>query len=245
MWKSMWKCLSDKWVPHTLTDGHKAERVQCCENLLQTFTRNRNIKRYLIVTDEKWFYGKPLGNIVTRKSWVPPDGDRCEVAKRMTVEMKFLALVAVSFGSLHHFKVLNRHETVNSEVYTQFLDEAINKFNSYELRVQRRSVSWDTCILMHDNATPHTSLFTTQFLQHKGCTLIRQPPYSPDVNICDRMVFPKAEMKRSGITFHEPNDVVEYLHKEFQTLTEQVMDHEFDMLTLHLRNVIDNNGNYV
>ena len=101
------------------------------------------------------------------------------------------------------------------------------------------------CVLLQDNAKPHVSKHTTAFLRNKHCNLIRQPVYSPDTNICDRMVFPKAEMKRSKIEFAEKEDLEKFLHQELSTLTPDIMRHEMDMLLIHLRNVINNNGKYV
>ena len=83
-----WKCLSDKWVPHDLTENHKQQRIECCERMLEVF-EERNIKRYLVVTDEKYFFDKPIGNEVTRKSWVTPDGDSQQISKRMSVDKSF------------------------------------------------------------------------------------------------------------------------------------------------------------
>lgn len=238
------KCLSDKWIPHLLSDNHKAQRVRCCTDMLQLFNDTRNIRRYLVVTDEKYFFSSPLGNSVTRKSWVPPDGDRIEIPKRMSVDKKFLALVAVNFAGLSHFKILPRYETVDSEKYVAFLEEVITTFNSYELIRDRRSVNWASCFLMQDNARPHVSRQTLQFLERKQCTLVKQPVYSPDTNICDRMLFPKLEMKRSQITFETEEELQQYLTHQLNDLTPQIMEHEFDILQIHLRNIIDNNGNY-
>ena len=49
-----------KWVPHLLTDDNKRNRIDCCEEMVRVFNETRNIKKFLVVTDEKWFYSRRL-----------------------------------------------------------------------------------------------------------------------------------------------------------------------------------------
>jgi len=88
----------------------------------------RNALRYTVVTDEKWFYEKPLGNTATRRCWVAPEGDvkRQAIAKRTQSSKKFHVIVAVTFSGMFHFKILAPAVTVNSPEYLQFLNEAMD-----------------------------------------------------------------------------------------------------------------------
>ena len=43
--------------------------------------------------------------------------------------------------------------------------------------------------LIQDKARLRVSKATTEFLHAKGVWLIKQPPYSPDCNLCDHFVF--------------------------------------------------------
>jgi len=119
-----YKCVSTKWVPHDLTQANKDNRVECCHNLIMKY-ESRNATKNIIVTDEKWFYSKPLGNAKTRKRWVGPNGDAPATPRRAISDKKHLVIIAVNFGGLSHFKVLENNEAVNSEVYTNFLVEAM------------------------------------------------------------------------------------------------------------------------
>ena len=238
------KSLSDKWVPHILTEVHKANRIERSETLMEAYNQ-RNSTKHIVVTDEKWFYSRPLGNHKSRRSWVSADGDRKHRGRRTISDRKFLAMVAVNFSGLTHFKVLEQGQTVNSEVYTAFLEEVFIAFNSYELQQERRSVSWENAQLQHDNARPHVSLHTCEFLRQKNCRLLKQPPYSPDLNILDRMVFPKLEMARCHLSLDTRDQVEEYLEAQLATLTPAIMRHELTMLRVHCQNIIDNDGNYV
>ncbi|QQP50231.1 Uncharacterized protein FKW44_011161, partial [Caligus rogercresseyi] len=45
------------------------------------------------------------------------------------------------------------------------------------------------CLLMWDNARPHTATDTREFLTRRDVEPVKQSPYSPDLNLCDRFLF--------------------------------------------------------
>ena len=239
-----YRCLRDKWIPHSLNDQQKETRIEKCTEMLSKFSSLRNIKRNLIVTDEKWFFSRPVGNSSTRRSWVGPDGDRQVIAPRKGVEKKFMVMLAINFSAQFYFEVLNTGETVDSERYTLFLDNALQSFNTYELQQSRQSVQWENCIVFHDNAKPHISNYTCNFLNEKQCCVFRQAPYSPDTNICDRMVFPLLEMRRCKIPFNEIDELKNFLNINLSSITPEIMNHEFDLLLADCQRIINNEGCY-
>lgn len=240
------ECISMncRFVPHRLSEVNKANRVTCCGEILN-ICNTRGIRRRLVHTDEKWFYLTPMGNKATRKSWVQPGGDTISVARRTSMDKKFLALVAINFHGLSYSKVLERNETVDSQEYILFLVEAFAAFDTYELRQTTQSIQFENCFLQHDNARPHVSRATQEFLVSKNCTLLKQPPYSPDTNILDRFVFPKLEMERSSMEFETSDDVRNYLQQHLQIITPEMMSNQLRKLTQHCQDIIDNNGDYV
>ncbi|QQP42498.1 Histone-lysine N-methyltransferase SETMAR, partial [Caligus rogercresseyi] len=44
---------------------------------------------------------------------------------------------------------------------------------------------------MWDNARPHTATDTREFLTWRDVKPVKQSPYSPDLNLCDRFLFRK------------------------------------------------------
>ena len=106
--------VSTKWVPHNLTEFNKASRVEQCENMKNIYEL-RSIKRKLITIDENWFYVKSLGCPTSRQVWVTSGGDVPTTSRRTMSDKKFIALVAFNFMGLFHCKVLQLHETVDSE----------------------------------------------------------------------------------------------------------------------------------
>jgi len=236
-----------KWIPHKLTDINKENRVICCQELTDKLNK-RNIHRYLLVIDEKWFYKTPIGNAQTRRSWESVDaaGDgRLTIPKRSAMDQKFMAIVAVNFEGLGDSTVLNRGQTIDSELYIQFIEDAVAYFSRHELVVARRSISFENMILMHDNARPHVSHRSREYLEDKNVRLQHQAPYSPDLNLCDRMIFPMLEMKRSKITFGNKDLLQDYLNERLSNIPVDSMRNQIDKLKEHCQKVINANGEYV
>ncbi|UYV78080.1 hypothetical protein LAZ67_16000042 [Cordylochernes scorpioides] len=72
-------------------------------------------------------------------------------------------------------------KTVNSDWRTtKFLPAVFEKVKQSRPRAQLREV-----LLHHDNARPHTSAQTLDFLANSGVQLVTHPPYSPDLAPCD------------------------------------------------------------
>ena len=72
---------------------------------------------------------------------------------------------------------------------------------------QRVSLGWQSSIIIHDNARPHISQHTTDFLNGKCATVWNQPPYSPDFNLLDRWLFSLLEKKRYRQNFGSRGDL--------------------------------------
>ena len=101
------------------------------------------------------------------------------------MEKIFLAIIAVNL-------VVITFTSVDSVIYVDFLTQLEHFLqNASSFPIQKRNMSF-----IHDNARPHTSNLTQQHLLNKGVCLLKQPPYSPDCNMCDRYIFPRLEALR-------------------------------------------------
>lgn len=102
--------------------------------------------------------------------------------------------------------VLNHDETVDSNLYIGFLCEMGRYFQE-----QVNLLRFENMSLIHDNAHLHSSISTTAFLESKSANLIRQPPYSPDCNLCDRFIFLYLESIRKRTDFVGKEDAEQFL----------------------------------
>ena len=238
------KSVSDRFVPHTLSQENKDQRVHCAREFIRA-SRTRNIKQRMVHTDEKWFYSRPIGCPSTRTSWVTPGGDVPTTARRKFMEKKFMVMVALNFDGLSFFKILENGETVDSAKYTSFLDEAFNTFSTYELRQAQKAIFFENCVLQHDNARPHVSHTTQTHLAAKNCSLLPQAPYSPDTNLLDRFLFPKLEMERCELQFENREDLRNFLTNAIRRLTTEMMNKQWDKLLSHAQAIITQGGDYI
>ena len=86
---------------------------------------------------------------------------------------------------------------------------------------------------------------TTQCLENRHVNLNKQAPYSPDLNMCDRLIFPMLEMRRSKITLSSKHELEDFLNENLLTFTPEIMSHERAKLNnVLLQNVIDVDGDY-
>ena len=92
-------------MPHDLSEVQMNARIQCCESLKEKYT-SRNVTRYIVLTDEKWFYEKPFWNVVTRHCCVSAEGDitPIKIARRTQSAKMFHVLIEITFGGFFVLK---------------------------------------------------------------------------------------------------------------------------------------------
>lgn len=228
-----------KWVPHVLTEANKQMRITCCRDLLAAL-QLRLTKHNLVTIDEKWFYCRAKQPRNTVGSWMGPGGDRRQTAIRTTMENKFLVIVAVTNRGVHYFNVLEHGKTVNSDVYVEFLEAMFTFFARLQEPLLRQNIR-----LIHDNARPHVSQATRAFLEENNVRLLKQPPYSPDCNLCDRYVFPRLEALRCKQSFETREEIQEFLDQHMPNFSVQRTGKAIAAMMQHFEEIIRNNGNYV
>ena len=240
------KWFHTAWVPHTLSDANKAIRVERCENLLICL-ESRLAKSNLVTIDEKFFYQRKLQPKHNIGSWLSAEdiinaaGDQIveQTAVRSPMEAKWLVIVAVSQRGYHYFKILNRNETLNAEKYTAFMIELEN----YLIR-QPEPILPENMRLIQDNARPHVANVTANHMAEKHIRLLRQPPYSPDVNLCDSYIFPRLESLRRG-DFESSEELRQFLITELPNFTPHRMTNALNNSMDTMRRIIAAGGSYL
>ncbi len=232
--------IHTRWVPHQLTPYNKAVRYERCQDMLEQM-KSRLTRKNLITIDEKWIYLRNMNPCNTIGSWVTPGGDSPPVktAKRTTMEAKVMFILALSQTGHHYFEILRHCETINSERYVQFLRNLEN-----HLKTLPQPILFQNVRLIQDNARPHVSAITTNFLIEKNVRLLKQPPYSPDCNLCDCYAFPRLESVRKSdfVVVHEIHD---FLNEELPKFTALRMEKALKELEEHMERVIAASGDYV
>ena len=80
----------------------------------------------------------------------------------------------------------------------------------------------------------------------KNIRLLKQPAYSPDVNMCDRFVFPRLEaLRETEEDFVDKADLETFLREHLPSFTSNMMDKEFEKMKKHIDLIIQKEGHYV
>jgi len=66
-----------------------------------------------------------------------------------------------------------------------------------------------------------------EFLTHKGIITLPQPPYSPDPDPCDFLLFPKMKLQLKGRHFDRVEEIQWDSQNFLGTLQEQDLQHAF------------------
>ena len=129
--------------------------------------------------------------------------------------------------------MLQAGESINSERYIAFLQQI--------LAVRRQG----TVTIMHDNARPHVARATNDFLQENNVERVVQPPYSPDMNLCDRYIFRNMEAHRAEKVFNDRNSVLQFLANYLEQFSRYKLGRELTRLREDLQKIIDLQGDYL
>ena len=150
-------------------------------------------------------------------------------------------MIAVSFDGKHYCEVLEDKETVNADRYIAFLS---NMFASFKADARHPIDSAD-CVVQHDNARPHVARSVQDFLERRHAVKLRQAPYSPDTNLCDRLIFPAMEMKRLHCYFNNRTEALSFVTQFLRDFVSYGLVNAKQDLVQCLESIIENGGDYV
>jgi len=96
---------------------------------------------------------------------------------------------------IDHTEFVPQGHTVKQFYYREILE----RLRKRAVRVQQ-SIA-DNWMLHHDITPCHTAISVIEFLAKKGIPVVPQPPYSPNLNPCDFVLFPKLKFHLKGRHF--------------------------------------------
>ena len=116
-------------------------------------------------------------------------------------------------------------QTVNKDYYVEVLREFRKRF-----RRKRSALFKSAQLHFHqDNAPVHNSILVTDYLTKMGIKTVPQPPYSPDLALCDFWLFPMLKEKLRGCHY-ETTEMKEAVTKVIDTLTQEEFHGAFQKL---------------
>jgi histone-lysine N-methyltransferase SETMAR len=177
--------LTSRWIPHELTNQNRQLRVEICRENLAKISEAKLRLSDIITGDESWFYWRQIGKKQSNMCWVGEGQNPKTVVKRGRFEKKnmFCIFFRASGPVLSHCVKLQR--SITSDYYIENCLEPIVK----AMKKQRKKCGAKNLKLLHDNARPHTTQDVTTYLNDEKISIIRHPPYSPDLAPCDFWLF--------------------------------------------------------
>ena len=175
-----------KMVPKLLSDEQKERRKELCLDLLQCTENEQDLLNLLITCDETWVFTYDLETKLQSMQWKSTPSPRPKKA-RMSPS-KFMAMLIVFFDI--QGIVMAEWVPSGQTVYQQYYTEVLTKLHKH-VRRKRPELWRNNWILHQDNAPAHNALSVKQFLANKNITVLKHPPYSPDLTPCDFYLFPK------------------------------------------------------
>jgi len=231
------------WVPYHLTDGHKLQRVECAKRLLNLYDSMEmsELKKKWVIEDETWVTFTPQPWQSDSKVWHKCGGPRSKKARLTNSAKKTMVLLSFSNDGKFCLHGTQKDETVNSEVYCQFVQKTLNKFRRERAskRVIQKQLLWQ-----HDNARPHVSQSTVDFFSKRHIHLIKQSPYSPDLNLCDRWLNKALKKVIKHTVYLDVESVLAACRRFMQSISNERYEEELLKFKRHLNHVIECEGDW-
>jgi len=230
--------LASRWIPHELTDKNRIERVEACRENLAKFKEEKWRLCDVITGDESWFYLRQIGHKQSNASWVGEGEMPLTVVRRDRFEPKNMYSIFFKTTGLVHIDCLESGKTITGNYYIENCLKPVVK----EINKQRSTSGTTNMKFLHDNARPHVHKDVKSFVKDSGLTLIRHPPYSPDLAPSDFWLFDRIKSHLDDHTDVESQK--RQITKLLRSIPKEEYKKTFDKWLERMQLCIDNHGHY-
>ncbi|QQP55731.1 Uncharacterized protein FKW44_000166 [Caligus rogercresseyi] len=113
------------------------------------------------------------------------------------------------------------------------------------LSLKKYKIRLKDCLLMWDNARPHTATDNREFLTRRDVEPVKQSPYSPDLNLRDRFLFLKLKHLLREDEFGGHEEATLTVQRAMRRVSEDELYDLLRKLRGHCRDVIAVGEDYV
>ncbi|XP_053373991.1 histone-lysine N-methyltransferase SETMAR-like [Mercenaria mercenaria] len=208
--------IAARWTLYLLTEDQKKQRVSAAQKLLKLYPKfNQRTFSNFVTGDDTWVhYYQPVRKC-SNTIWTTKQARRPSEAKRI-ISVKKVMYYAVFFNSRGKTVqvAIPRGRTVTGKVYC-------------EVEKRRSVLGLLGMTLLHINAPALKSFIVTQFLKHKGVSVLPLPPYSPVLAPCDFFLFLNLKKLFDGRRYHDRNALGSAIFQYPQTLAKRDYEDAF------------------
>ncbi|QQP37652.1 Transposase [Caligus rogercresseyi] len=215
-------------VPHQLSETNKTQRVKCCQDLLKLFQDHGEdfLGSHLLVQDD---LGAAHGGPVLDP---PCETDSEEDDNSDGVHLQAEAGIDHCTTCRDHSRPTH-HDRVPEDDWI-----ALSQPEKGQDPAERLSPHVG-------NARPHTATDNREFLTRGDVEPVKQSPYSPDLNLCDRLLFRKLKHLLREDEFGGHEEATLAVQRAMKRVSEDELYDQLRKLQGHCHDVIAVGGDYV
>lgn len=232
------KKLCTMWVPKTLTDEQRDNRVKWSKEMLKQFNSGESDDASFIITgNETWLYYENLPKKSENSSWVFEEEDKPVKVKKSESMHKRMVVVFFDKKGIIKVVVLEEQRKVTSRWYTETcLSQVFQALEKLDRNLR---------FFHHDNTLAYRAGVTQEFLEKMGMQVVNHPEYSPDLAPCDFGLFPYMKVKMSGQKYSSHDQLIATFEEECSLIPKEKWEDWFDDWFLRMKKCIACNGEYV
>ena len=111
---------------------------------------------------------------------------------------------------------------------------------------ERRETRGLRGVIFHDdNAKPHRTWITNEFLLENHVEQYENAAYSPNLSPCNFFLFPKLTKQLRGIRFNDDNEMLTALEQAIDSLTKEDFKNCFEDWFIRMHKCIGAEGQYL
>jgi len=232
------KKVTSRWVPHTLTEQNRQERVRVCQENLAKFNEGKWRWCDVITGDESWFYHRQIGSKQSNASWCAEGEPPRTIEKRGRFEPKTMVTVFFRSSGVVSLSYLDKGKSINNISYVEdCLKPLVTAIEDVRPTLGCKNLKFH-----HDNARPHVHSSVKTYLKEQNFIIMEHPPYSPDLAPSDFWLFDYIKKRLTT----QPN--AESLIKQISEIVNSIPKDEYNKTFIKWKErmelCIKNQGNY-
>lgn len=186
-----------RWVPRQLTDAHKQARMgSSLTHLSRYHVEGNDFLERIVTGDETWVHHATPESKRDSMTWKHLTSPPVRKFKTTPSARKTMATVFWDCRGVILVDFLPHGTSINAVRYCETLDRLRNA-----IKRKRPGLLSSGVLLLHDNATPHSSAKTQDWLARYNWEVVEHPAYSPDLAPSDFHLFGPLKQELSGRHF--------------------------------------------
>jgi histone-lysine N-methyltransferase SETMAR len=187
------KKVCTRWVPKLLTPLQRANRVDCCQELLEeSEADSSNFSDRIVTGDECWVYHYDPLTQMEAKVWKKPGEQTPTRPRRQRSGGKLMMIIVWDKDGVLLIDFLPHGTTINDLYYASIIERL-----RFAILEKRRGKVSHGVLLLHDNAPVHKCNIVQAAIRKVGFVELNHPAYSPDIAPSDYHLF--SNLKKSFV----------------------------------------------